>query len=140
MLIDKEMFDRVEENLAKCGQLSEFESESGTIKGRMMITRTTIPKGLDVKKVRGKKPQAFEASFDFYDATVGVAIYTDTKEAATDIWIIPQVEDAEPPAHEWIEFFIEKLLESIEADGSYGVPIYSFVNDTCDLTVIPSKS
>ena len=55
MLIDKEMFDRVEENLAKGGQLSEFESESGTIKGRMMITRTTTPKGLDVKKVRGKK-------------------------------------------------------------------------------------
>lgn len=140
MLINKEQFSIVEENLAKSGRLSEFESQSGAIKGRMMITRTTIPNGIDFKTIPGKKPQAFEASFDFYDAAVGVAIYTDTMEVATGIWITPQIKDAEPPAHEWIEFFIEKLLESINADGSYGVPIYSFVNDACDMTVIPSMS
>lgn len=82
MLLDKEQFSTVEENLAKSGRLSEFESQSGAIKGRMMITRTTIPNGIDVKTIPGKTPQAFEASFDFYDAAVGVAIYTDTMEVA----------------------------------------------------------
>lgn len=140
MLTDIELFNTVEENLAKSGRLSEFESQSGAIKGRMMITRTTIPNGIDVKIIPGKKPQAFEASFDFYDTTVGMAIYTDTMEAATGIWITPQIKDAEPPAHEWIEFFIEKLLESFNTDGSYGIPIYSFVNDACDMTVVPSRT
>jgi hypothetical protein len=68
-----------------------------------------------------------------------MAIYTDTKEAATGIWITPQIDGAEPPTQDWIEFFIEKLLDSIDEDGTYGVPIYSFVNDTCDMTIVPGK-
>lgn len=137
MLIDKEMFQTVENELINNGRMGEFESEYGEILGRIMITKTNIPDNIEVKEISNNKPQAFEASFDFYDSTVGLALYTDKKVPATGIWITPQKPDAEPPAQEWIEFFVKKLLESIEEDGSYGVPIYSFVNDTCDMTIVP---
>ena len=139
MLADKEMFDSLEDYLIRSGKLGKFESENGKIKGRMMITLAEVPDGMDVKYVDGKTPLAFEASFDFYDVKLGIAMYPDTKQPATGIWIIPQKENAKQPSREWIEFFIEKLAESIEDDGSYGVPMYSFINDSCDMTVIPTK-
>lgn len=74
MLIDKELFDTVEEQLVQNGKLTDFESEYGKIKGRMMITRTSIPDGVNVKIIPHKTPQAFEAFFDFYDSTVGLAL------------------------------------------------------------------
>ena len=64
MLIDKEMFDKVEEFLCKKGKTVKFESEYGEIKGRMMITKADIPDGIDVRLIPGKTPQAFEASFE----------------------------------------------------------------------------
>lgn len=139
MLIDKVMFDTLEKELIKNGRLASFETKYGKIKGRMMITRTQIPDEFDIKLIPGKMPQAFEASFDFYDTTVGLALYTDTKEIATDIWLTPQKNGAEPPTKEWIGFFIQKLVESFEEDGSYGMPIYSFVNDISDMTIVPFK-
>lgn len=139
MLIDKELFETVEEQLIQNGKLKDFESEYGKVKGRMMITRTSIPDGVDIKIIPHKIPQAFEASFDFYDSTIGLALYTDIKEVATGLWVTPQTDNADPPAQEWIEFFVQKLIESIDDDGSYGTPIYSFVNDTCDMTIVPTK-
>ena len=139
MLKDKEMFDTVETILRENGQLTEFERKYGKTKGRMMITLADIPSGIDVVQIPGKNPQAFEASFDFYDATVGLAIFTDSKKLATGVWVTSQEEDAVPPAEDWIEFAIEKLMESIAEDGSYGIPIYSFINDTCDMTIVPAS-
>ena len=139
MLIDQKMFESVENILIEQGKIAAFEAENGKILGRMMITKAEIPEGIDVKLVNGRRPQAFEASFDFYDSTVGLAIYTDAKEAASGIWITPQKAGADPPSNDWIEFFVEKLMECIEEDGSYGIPIYSFVNDTCDMTIVPVK-
>lgn len=139
MLIDKEMFDVVETMLIQQGKIAAFEAENGKVLGRMMITRAAVPEGIEIRTASGKTPQAFEASFDFYDSTVGLALFTDTKEAASGIWVTPQKDGADPPANDWIEFFVEKLMESIEEDGSYGIPIYSFVNDTCDMTIIPTK-
>ncbi len=139
MLINKDMFDSIERFLIENGTMAKFEAENGEIKGRIMITQADIPNGIEVRSVDGKIPYTFEASFDFYDSTVGIAIYSDVKMAASGIWITPQKEGAEAPAQEWIEFFVEKLMKSIEDDGSFGVPIYSFVNDTCDMTIIPTK-
>lgn len=139
MLIDKELFETVEEQLIQNGKLKDFESEYGKVKGRMMITRTSIPDGVNVKIIPHKIPQAFEASFDFYDSTIGLALYTDIKEVATGLWVTPQTDNADPPAQEWIEFFVQKLIESIDDDGSYGTPIYLFVNDTCDMTIVPTE-
>lgn len=139
MLIDKELFETVEEQLIQNGKLKDFESEYGKVKGRMMIMRTSIPDGVNIKIIPHKIPQAFEASFDFYDSTIGLALYTDIKEVATGLWVTPQTDNADPPAQEWIEFFVQKLIESIDDDGSYGTPIYSFVNDTCDMTIVPTE-
>ncbi len=137
MLVNKAMFDVVEKKLIQNGKIAEFEQENGKIKGRMMITRTVIPDEIDINIIAGKTPVAFEASFDFYDCAVGLAIYTDTCKAASGIWITPQAEGAEPPTMDWIEFFIEKLLGSINDDGSYSFTIYSFVNDARHMTIIP---
>ena len=58
------------------------------------------------------------------------------REPATGIWVTPKEEDAEAPAGDWVEFFIKTLASSIDQDGSYGIPIYSLVNATADLTVV----
>ena len=137
MLIEKDLFETVENELTANGVIRDFESENGKITGRMMITLTDIPDDIEVEYKEGKKPQAFTASFDFYDMTVGLALYTDLKEPASGIWMIPQAEDAEVPSDDWINFFIEKLFQSINDDGTFGIPIYSFVNDTCDMTIVP---
>ncbi len=131
------MFDTVEEILKSNGKFDEFEKEYGKVKGRMMITVGEIPQELGVTIEGDKKPTAFEASFDFYDSIVGLALYTDTREAATGLWVTPQKSGAEEPDRSWLEFFIEKLMESIKADGSFGTPVYSFVTDDSDMTVVP---
>lgn len=41
MLIDKELFDTVEEQLIQNGKLKDFESEYGKIKGRSVKTIPT---------------------------------------------------------------------------------------------------
>ena len=137
MLADKEMFDVVEQILIKNGEIANFERENGKILGRMMITQAEIPVGIEIQGKKGKQPMAFEASYDFYDANVGVAIFPDTREAASGIWITPQVDGAESPDRSWIEFFVQKLLEGIGEDGSVGLPIYSFVTDNSDMTIVP---
>ena len=138
MLADEKLFAVVEDVLTKNGAIARFEAENGPIRGRMMIMRTVIPEGIEYKRIAGKMPTAFEASFDFYDAAVGLALDTVTMQAATGVWVTPQAEGAEAPAREWIDFFVEKLMGSFNSDGSYGTPVYSFVTDTCDMTVVPT--
>ena len=138
MLKDKEQFEIVEEALHKNGSIARFEEECGPVKGRMMITLTDIPEGIEVTEKREIAPTAFEASFDFYDSTIGLAMYTGDRKLATGLWVTEQEENAEAPARDWIEFFIKTLVSSIREDGSYSWPIYSLVNDTADLTVIPT--
>ena len=138
LLRDEKAFDIVEKTLIENGKMADFEKEYGKIKGRMMVTLVDIPENLEIQLTGDKLPYAFEASFDFYDASVGLALYTDTMQVASGLWITPQKENAEPPSDDWINFFIEKLLSAIRKDGSFGIPIYSFVNDTCDMTIIPT--
>lgn len=139
MFADSRMFERVESILQGNGSFQRFEDENGPIRGRMMITQTEIPKNVEVMARDGAAPIAFEASFDFYESTVGLAIYTADRQLATGLWTTPQRDGAEPPADDWVEFFIKTLVGSIEEDGSFGVPIYSLVNDTAELTVVPRR-
>ena len=37
-----------------------------------------------------------------------------------------------------MKFFIRTLFEHIGDDGSYGIPMYSFVNNTADFTAVPT--
>ena len=138
MLQDQAQFAVVEETLRKNGSIARFTKECGPIKGRMMITVSSNPQDIEIINKREVPPVCFEASFDFYDSTIGLAIYPEDREPATELWVTAQEEGAETPAREWIEFFIKTLVSSIREDGSYSYPIYSLVNDTADLTVIPS--
>ena len=60
-------------------------------------------------------------------------------ELIPQMWFTPQTDDAVEPSSEWIEFFVKTLCENISEEG-FGVPIYSFLNDHSDLTIVPTKS
>ena len=64
MLVDKEMFFKVENILREQGILEKFEEENGEITGHMMITMTEIPPELGIDKVSDNM-RVFCASFDF---------------------------------------------------------------------------
>lgn len=136
MLADKKMFEVIENILIENGTIAKFEAEQGTICGHMMITETQIPEelGVDIKKTSSL--HAFQGTFDFYDMAIGMALYTDTLQAACGLWMTPQTDDAEEPAGEWVDFFIQTLVNNIQPDGSFGVPMYSFVCDVGDFTVV----
>ncbi len=138
MLTDKEKFDIVEKLLIENGTIDRFESENGKITGHMMITLTEIPEEILSAKQRKKHYHAFECSFDFYDSTLGIALDTKTLNSLTGLWVTPQIENADVPSKEWQEFFIETLVRHIDKDGSFGVPIYVFLNDNSDFAVIPT--
>ena len=137
MMIDKKRFEIVEQMLIEQGIIEAFEQENGAILGRMMITIDTMPEELAEEVEIKDDLTVFTASFDFYDMTVSAAVYTQSKEVAK-MWMTPQGDDIDQPAREWISFFIKKMFEGIKDDGSYGVPVYSFVNNTSDLTIIPT--
>jgi len=63
----------------------------------------------------------------------------DTMELIPQMWFTPQTDDAVEPSSEWIEFFVKTLCENVSEDG-FGVPMYSFLNDHSDLTIVPTKS
>ena len=138
MLANEEQFALVEKLLNDNGTIAKFERESGKIKGRMMITVVDIPEELNIRGKNENMLFGFDCSFDFYNCSIGIALHTDTKEAVGGLWITPQVEDAEPPAREWIEFFIKTLMQNIDEDGSFGCPIYSLLADEGDLTIVPT--
>lgn len=136
MLTDRVAFSSIEEVLWKDGTLDAFEEENGPILGRVMIAEGEAPEEIEVEP--GEFARAFICSFDFYDAELGTVLDLMTKELLSGVWVTLQVENAEPPAEEWVSFFIEKLYSSFAEDGSYGMPIYSLVNNSTDLTIIPS--
>lgn len=137
MLVDAKMFQKVEKILTENGKLPRFFDEvHDELKGRMMITRGEISQELGSELP--EDAVAFIGSFDFYDSAVGVAFNTRIKKVVSGIWITPQRVDAETPSEEWIVFFLSKLLESIDEKGSYGMPVYSFIGNQHDMTVIPS--
>jgi len=137
MLIDKAAFEQVEETLRKNGSIERFERESGKILGRMMITLGEVPENLDIDVP--EHAHVFIGSFDFYNSTIGIVMNPDTKQVCSGIWTMPQKNGAEEPSRDWIDFFVATLLKSFKDDGSFGIPIYSFVNDTSDMTIIPVR-
>lgn len=139
MLIDEAAFDRITDLIVESGSIQEFEKENGKLKGRMMITLGELPEDLGIELDPNRKAYVFNGSFDFYDSIVGTVLYLDPLETAGGIWITPQEEGAEPPAKEWVEFFFETLVSHIEEDGSFGIPMYTYVNDNSDFTVVPAR-
>lgn len=137
MLADKELFGNVEEALKDRGIIDEFEKANGKIKGRMMITKIEFPEELGIEIPESVEPLAFQGTFDFYDCAIGIGIDWKTREPFTDLWVTPQVEDADEPNEHWIEFFLKTLIGNFDEDGSFGVPLYTFATNTSDFMVVP---
>lgn len=139
MLIDEKAFDTVTGILVENGTIQRFEEENGKLKGRMMITLGELPEDLGMELDPERKSYVFLGSFDFYDSVVGAALYLDPIEPAGGVWVTPQVDGAEAPDKSWVEFFFQTLVSHIEEDGSFGIPMYTYVNDTSDFTVVPIR-
>ena len=138
MLTNPEQFANVEAGLKAMGVIETFEAENGAILGRMMITTTDIPESIPVKREDRDNLVAFEASFDFCNVALGVVADPVRKTLESSVWGRYQTPGAERPSEEWVKFFLTTLFEHIASDGSYGIPMYSFVNNTSDFTAVPS--
>ena len=138
MLSNPELFKTVEAGLTSMGTIKAFEDVNGPILGRVMITTTKIPDGVNVKRTDVENLTAFEATFDFCNVALGVVADTKKKTLESSVWGRYQVPGAQRPSDDWVKFFIRTLFEHIGDDGSFGIPMYSFVNDTADFTAVPT--
>lgn len=140
MLIDPSSFKRLEESLIEQGKIEKFEKESGKILGRVMITIGSIPDDIKEDVLRDNEEDdliIFNCSFDFYNSTLGIALYKKDLKLASRIWITEQEERAEKPSQDWIEFFIRLLVEYvIESNDGFGYPIYAFVNNGSEMVIV----
>lgn len=141
MLIDPSSFKRLEDSLIEQGKIEKFEKESGKILGRVMITIGSIPDDIKEDVLRDNEEDdliIFNCSFDFYNSTLGIALYKKDLKLASRIWITEQEEGAEKPSQDWIEFFIRLLVEYvIESNDGFGCPIYAFVNNDSEMVIVP---
>ena len=140
MLSNPELFAEVEATCRERGIIEKFEKENGEkVKGRMMIDLTDVPMNIPLYQDKNEKITAFEASFDFMETRVGIALYVSVMEAASGIWLSGARDDSNPDNIKvWVDFFVKSLLESIAPDGSYGVPIYVFISDHASFSCVPS--
>ncbi len=138
MLSNPEQFKTVEDGLNKMGVIKDFEDKNGPVLGRVMITETEIPAEITVKREDRENLTAFEASFDFCNVALGVVVDAKKKTLESSVWGRYQVPGAARPSEDWVKFFIQTLLEHIDDKGNFGVPMYSFVNDTSDFTAVPT--
>ncbi|MDU1832242.1 hypothetical protein [Finegoldia magna] len=141
MLIDPSSFKRLEDSLIEQGKIEKFEKESGKILGRVMITIGSIPDDIKEDVLRDNEEDdliIFNCSFDFYNSTLGIALYKKDFKLASRIWITEQEEGAEKPSQDWIEFFIRLLVEYvIESNDGFGYPIYAFINNDSEMVIVP---
>lgn len=140
MLSNAEEFKAVEDALRGMGTLQAFEDQNGPILGRVMITLTDIPESVSVSRTDRENLTAFEATFDFCNVALGIVVDTKIKSMESSIWGKFQTPGAEKPSEEWIRFFIQTLFDHINDDGSFGIPMFCFVNDTADFTAVPNMS
>ena len=103
----------------------------------MMIDAVDMPDDISLYPNTSENPTAFEASFDFMDTRLGLALCTSKMKAASGIWFSGTKSD-NAPDNVWVDFFVKTLVESIESDGSYGVPIYTFISNHASFSIVPS--
>ena len=136
MLSDKEKFALMEKIAVEKGVISHFEENYGEVTGRVMIVETEVPesakKGIEAVNML----HAFECSFDFLDATLNVVVAVRPLRIISNMWAVRQKPDAQLPAEDWQKFFIKQLRDNIAPDGSFGIPMYSFVNNYGDVTIV----
>lgn len=138
MLSDPESFEKVEKELRAMGTIASFEADNGPVLGRVMILTTEIPSSIPIKRQDREGLVAFEASFDFCNVALGVVADPVRKTLESSVWGRFQTPGAERPSNDWVKFFITTLFEHIGPEGQFGIPMFSFVNDNSDLTVVPN--
>lgn len=95
----------VEQECIKQGIIANFEKTNGKVTGRMMITVIDIPDDIKVNEINTDQSLvSFGCSFDFYDCSLGIALYPKSMQIASGVWVTPQSPEAEVPAKEWVEF------------------------------------
>ena len=134
MLSNPDMFDTIVSVCRERGVIDRFEAENGEIKGHMMIDTIDMPDDVSLYPNASGNIFAFEASFDFMDTRIGLALCIPSVEAASGIWFI----NGEEPDNVWVEFFVKTLVENIPPDGGFGVPLYTFLTDEASFTVVPT--
>ena len=139
MLANLKAFQDMERMLTEDGTIAQFEQENGPITGRMMIDLGQVPSTLaDQVDLSGDSVVVFRGSFDFYQTTVGVALDVKTKKPVSGIWEEEQKLAAYQVPEEWVRYFLAVLLQGIDEEGRFGVPIFCFVNDTASFEVYPA--
>jgi len=137
MLSNPDLFATVESVCRERGIIERFEKENGKVKGRMMIDAVVLPNDISLYANADNNAIAFEASFDFMDTKIGFVFSVEKIEAASDLWYHGST-DGNSPDDVWVELFVKTLVESIEPDGSYGIPIYVFISDTGSFSIVPT--
>lgn len=140
MLVNSDLFNRIEKSLKDNGVLEQYEKDEGKVIGRMMISVGDVPKDINISSELTESTHCFIASFDFYDVEIGLLLDIKTKRTKSGIFIVPQSENHQEPTQEWVEFFISILAEYLEVDenGSFYTPIYTFIFKEADFTVVPT--
>lgn len=139
MLKDAETFARLESALFADGARETFEATHGPLTGRAMITLTDIPEEIQVTVGSMEDIPylyAFEASFDFTDTTLGIAMCVNSSplKVASPLWHTPAAEEA---PDELTRFFLETLAANVPGDGTLSLPIFVFMGEKEDLTLVP---
>jgi len=139
MLADKDLFSHIEEELVKEGVINKFEKENGIIKGRMMITLGEVPKNLTDEIKRSDDDVAFIGTFDFCDSAVGILFDPKKMDFTSPLWVSLQTEYAMRPQEELCDFFVHTITKNVKGNGSFTVPIYTFISDNGSFTVAPQE-
>ena len=133
MLKNKEDFDRVEKELTEEGTIKEFTDLNGKIEGRMMISVGEPPEDLELDLPPDVEPLIYIGSFDFMNAEIGIAMNKETFMPESGVWITPQEDDAVIPSDEWLDLFIEILVENQKRNGEIPKTIFVFFSQNDDL-------
>ncbi len=133
MLNNKEEFDRIEKELTEEGTIKEFTDINGKIEGRMMISIGQPPEDLELDLPPDAEPLIYIGSFDFMNAEIGIAMNKETFMPESGVWITPQEDDAVIPSDEWLDLFIEILVENQKRNGENPKTIFVFFSQNDDL-------
>ncbi len=139
MLINRKQFELIEQSLKENGQLAAFENEHGKVLGRMMITLGKLPVELEAEAQLDDNAVVFECSFDFCNVVFGVAVDIKNLKVVVPMWTMYQTDEVEEPAREWSTFFIKTLFSHISFDGTYKVPVCTFINNEETFSYAPEN-
>lgn len=136
LLINEKSFKNIEEALIKDGTMDEFKEKHGEVKGRMMINILETPEAIGINIKNKENTYVFQATFDFLDISLAMALNTSTMRAESGIIYLEQKPGAKKPHKHWVEFFVQTIVNHINPDGSFGYPMYTFLYEVGDFTVI----